>query len=51
MAGSDVDDAETAMAQTNARVNEDAGIVRPAMPQHVAHAFELPDVKAASRVA
>jgi hypothetical protein len=39
------------VAKANSRVSKDAGIVRTAMRQNVAHAFQLADVNAASRIA
>ena len=39
VAGSDVDDAEAAVAQADAPVDENPFIVRTAMSDHIAHAF------------
>src|SRR5215208_7739325 len=51
MAGSNIDDAETAVAQSDSLVDENALIVRTTMSDHVAHAFEHACVDAASRPA
>jgi hypothetical protein len=39
------------MTKPDVAVNEDAGVVRPAMRDHVAHAFEDAHVNVASRPA
>jgi hypothetical protein len=36
---------------SSARINEHPGIIRPAMRQHVAHAHQLRDAEATSRIA
>ena len=51
MARRDINDAQTAVAQAHTPVNEDALVVRPAMRNHVAHAFEHAHVKLAARAA
>jgi hypothetical protein len=40
MAGRDVDDTQTAMAQSDIPVDKRSFIVRPAMSNHIAHALE-----------
>jgi hypothetical protein len=54
VAGSNVNDAETAMAETNpssARIDEDTLIVRPAMCHHVTHALQYRDINTSRRSA
>src|SRR5690348_14707563 len=41
MTGGDVDDTQAAMAQTDVAVDEEPFVVRTAMPDDVAHRFEL----------
>jgi hypothetical protein len=41
MTGGDVDDAQTAMAQTDVPIDEKTFVIGAAMPYDVAHRFEL----------
>ena len=40
MTGRHVDDAQAAMAEPDVAVDEDSLVVRPTMPDHIAHLFE-----------
>jgi hypothetical protein len=51
MSGGNVHDAQATMAQAHWTINEEAGVVRPAMPDDITHSFEHGRVNALSRPA
>jgi hypothetical protein len=44
MAGRHIDDAQTAVTQTDVPVEKETGVIRPAMGDHITHALEQADV-------
>src|ERR1700752_56909 len=49
MTGGDVDNAQAAMTEADATVDKDPGVVRSAMPDHVAHPDDRILIQATSR--